>query len=127
MAQEVFSRLLVRQDELTGEYPSSLLWQTATNLCLNKIRDKRRHGEDTSEGLLDRIAGSHDEGSRLDARNMLDRLFGRHPASTRTIAVLHLYDGMTLEEVAKEVQLSVSGVRKRLRALKSTLVELEAV
>jgi DNA-directed RNA polymerase specialized sigma24 family protein len=28
-------------------------------------------------------------------------------------------DGLTLEEVAKEVSMSVSGVRKRLRSLKS--------
>ena len=33
---------------------------------------------------------------------------------------------MTLEETAREVGLSVSGVRKRLRALSSALQELEA-
>jgi len=33
---------------------------------------------------------------------------------------------MTLEETAREVGLSVSGVRKRLRGLSSVLHELEA-
>jgi DNA-directed RNA polymerase specialized sigma24 family protein len=46
--------------------------------------------------------------------------------STRTIAVLHLVDGMTYEEVAREVGLAVSGVRKRLRTLRAHLRELEA-
>ena len=39
--------------------------------------------------------------------------------------MLHLHDGMTLEEVAKEVGLSVSGVRKALRKLHERLRELE--
>ncbi len=34
------------------------------------------------------------------------------------MAVLHYVDGMTLEEVASHVGMSVSGVRKRLRLLK---------
>jgi RNA polymerase sigma-70 factor (ECF subfamily) len=42
------------------------------------------------------------------------------------MATLHFVDGLTLEEVAREVGMSVSGVRKRLRALRATLVELEA-
>ncbi|MFH1574116.1 MAG: sigma-70 family RNA polymerase sigma factor, partial [Acidobacteriota bacterium] len=33
-------------------------------------------------------------------------------------------DGLTLEQVASEVGLSVSGVRKRLRNLRHTLVEM---
>jgi len=37
------------------------------------------------------------------------------------MAVLHYVDGMTLEEVARETGYSVSGVRKRLRALRTTL------
>jgi RNA polymerase sigma-70 factor (ECF subfamily) len=60
-------------------------------------------------------------------RDLLSRLFGKHPESSRTIAVLHLIDGMTLEEVAHEVKMSVGGVRKRLRSLKNTLTELEAI
>ena len=64
--------------------------------------------------MLHRIAQRPD----LDAPLLLDWLFRRHPASTRTMAVLHYVDGMTLEQVARECGLSVSGVRKRLRALR---------
>ena len=56
---------------------------------------------------------------------MLARLFRREPASTRTMAFLHFVDGMTLAEVAGEVGMSVSGVRKRLRGLRASLKELE--
>jgi len=60
-------------------------------------------------------------------RDLLNRLFKKHPENSRTIAVLHYIDGMTLEEVAAEVNMSVGGVRKRLRSLKNTLIELEAL
>ena len=40
---------------------------------------------------------------------------------------MHLVDGMTLEEVAREARMSVSGVRKRLRTLRGRLQELEGV
>ena len=55
------------------------------------------------------------------------RLFRRDDGSTATMAVLHLVDGMTLEEVADEVGMSVSGVRKRLRRLRADLIELEGL
>ena len=71
------------------------------------------------------IAGMEDPEPRLDARAMLDRLFARHRDSTRTIAVLHFVDGLTLAEVAQEVGMSVSGVRKRLRGLRESLEKLE--
>ena len=37
------------------------------------------------------------------------------------MAVLHYVDGLTLEQVAAETGLSVSGVRKRLRKLRVDL------
>jgi RNA polymerase sigma-70 factor (ECF subfamily) len=39
------------------------------------------------------------------------------------MAVLHYVDGMTLAQVARACGLSVSGVRKRLRALRVTSPE----
>jgi RNA polymerase sigma-70 factor (ECF subfamily) len=56
---------------------------------------------------------------------MLERLFGVQRESTRTMALLHYVDGLTLNQVADEVGLSVSGVRKRLRGLRASLIELE--
>ena len=62
-----------------------------------------------------RGAAPHRRHQDQDAPLLLDRLFGRHPESTRTMAVLHHLDGMTLEQVARECGMSVSGVRRRLR------------
>lgn len=126
MMQNVFVRIYERRNSLDLTNPSSLLWNTATRLCLNRIRDKARRGVNVdSEELLLQIASVDDEADAYEAGNILTRIFSKEPESTRTIAVLHFVDGMTLEETAEAVGLSVSGVRKRLRTLQSKVKNLE--
>jgi RNA polymerase sigma-70 factor (ECF subfamily) len=134
--QDVFVSLIRSEDRLRDEAPGALLLRVATNVCLNKLRGEKRRPEDAHEDdeLALRIAQADDGGgdaeSRTLARSVLGKLFGSDDplaASTRSLAFMHLVDGMTLEEVAREARLSVSGVRKRLRGLKGRLAELEGV
>lgn len=127
IAQDVFVKILQNQNIMNITYPSSLLYRIATNLCLNRIRDNGRRGESTAGNMLGYIANVDDPMPRLEARSVLNFIFRRQQESTRTMAVLHYLDGMTLEEVAHEVGMSVSGVRKRLRNLRNTMEEKEAV
>jgi RNA polymerase sigma-70 factor (ECF subfamily) len=121
---DVFVQLLVNQDRLDDHAPSSLLYRIATNVCLNRIRSRRDADDDD---VLVRIAAAGDSADRLGARSVLRRLFGGHDESSATMAVMHLLDGMTLDEVATECGMSVSGVRKRLRRLRSSVAELGEV
>ena len=123
---DVFVQLLVHQRRLDDRAMSSLLYRIATNLSLNKIRSRARRPEDPNSEVLMKIAEATRTEERAHARSLLDRALRREPVSTATIAVMHLHDGMTLQEVADAVGLSVSGVRKRLRKLKSLVAELEA-
>ena len=122
---DVFVQLVRRKDTLEDRGCSSLLFRTATNVCLNRLRGQRRKPADPAGDLLARIASATEEVERGEARSLLGRLFARESESTATIAVLHLCDGLTLEETALEVGMSVSGVRKRLRKLRMTLESLE--
>jgi RNA polymerase sigma-70 factor (ECF subfamily) len=114
-------QILRRPELLQAEFASSLLYKIATNTCLNRLRGRARRAETRDEAVLLNIASEEDVAERSAAGRMLDRIFGRHPESTRVMAVLHFVDGLTLEEVAQETSLSVSGVRKRLRALKQAV------
>ena len=133
--QDVFVSVIRSEDRLHDEAPGALLLRVATNICLNRMRGDRRRPEDApgDDDLAQRIAqadGGGDAESRTLARSVLGKLFGSNDplaASTRSLAFMHLVDGMTLEEVARESRLSVSGVRKRLRGLKGRLAELEGV
>jgi RNA polymerase sigma factor (sigma-70 family) len=134
--QDVFVSLIRNEDRLRDEAAGALLLRVATNVCLNRLRGERRRPEDAhdDDDLALRIAQADDGGSdaesRTLARSVLGKLFGADDplaASTRSLAFMHLVDGLTLQEVARESRLSVSGVRKRLRGLKGRLAELEGV
>ena len=119
---DVFLELLRRESRLDVTSPVGLLLTTATHVCLNRLRSERRRPEDPDYDLLVRIASLDNDAESMSlARRALDRIFGGEPASTRLIAVLLYVDRLTLEEVAAEVGMSVSGVRKRLRRLKERL------
>jgi RNA polymerase sigma-70 factor (ECF subfamily) len=120
---DVFVEMIRHRERLHDRAPASLLLRAATNVCLNRLRYDRRHPEDPDDLLLLAIAAEPEDTleSRIGARRFLDRLFRDEPVSTRLIAVLHFVDRFTLEEVASEVGLSVSGVRKRLRGLQERL------
>lgn len=126
--QDVFVEVLRRHDRLDGASPAALLLRVATNVCLNRLRTQRRHPEDGEAALLATIA-SHlpSDESRAGARGLLNRIFERENESTLVMAVMHYVDRMTLEEVAGEIGLSVSGVRKRLRSLRARLPVAEGV
>lgn len=124
--QDVFVRVLVNQSRLDERGCSSLLYRIATNVCLNRMRSQRRRPEDPQSELLQQIAEVSGQEGAVEARSLLDRLLSREPESSAVIAVLHLHDGLTLDEVAQQVGLSVSGVRKRLRHLQEGLAALQA-
>jgi len=132
--QDVFVKLVENRQRLNENAPSSLLYTMATNHCLNMIRNNRRRvsaevpmDETSDMPSLDQIASLDDPQDQIANQSVLDRLFRHHPDSTRLIAVLHYHDGMTLEEVAETIGMSVSGVRKRLRHLRESLKTLQGV
>jgi RNA polymerase sigma factor (sigma-70 family) len=121
---DVFVELLRRGDRLEVDSPSSFLYCTATHVCLNKLRSRARRPEDPDDEVIQRIASIPDTQDRTLSAFSLARIFQREQPSTRAIAVAHLLDGLTLDEVAKEFGLSVSGVRKRLRMLRAHGLEI---
>ena len=123
--QDVFVELLRREKDLVHSAPSSLLYTIATNVCLNRIRTSKRRPQTRDDEILLTIAGDEGPEEQTLTGHFLGRLFAREPESTRTMAVLHYVDGLTLEETAHPVGMSVSGVRKRLRQLRQRSLELK--
>ncbi len=124
--QDTFVQLVRHGARLEERGTSSLLYTMATHVCLNALRSKRRRPEDAVvDEVLMRIACAHDALAESAGRLWLARVLGRVSPSTRAMAVMHLVDGLTHEEIAEAVGLSVSGVRKRLRALRGAVAELD--
>jgi RNA polymerase sigma-70 factor (ECF subfamily) len=122
---DVFVQLLRHGERLDLSRPASLLLRIATNTCLNRARSARRRPEDGVDARLLAIAAEVTPEHGWLARLHLGSALRDELRSTRLIAVLHHVDGLTLEEVAREVGMSVSGIRKRLRGLRARLEALE--
>ena len=116
--QEVFVKVLQKSDVLDDRAPSSLLYTIATNICLNELRrHKGRFVQDGNE-MLEMIAGIENHEELVLTGHFLEQLFETEKETTKTMAVLHYVDGYTLEQTAAMMEMSVSGVRKRLRGLR---------
>ena len=117
--QDVFVRIIESQCKIK-ELCSSLFYVTATRVCLNKIRsEKLRSGPDfekISETLSDNEAGEREK-EKIEASMVLEKIFESRDKKDYLIATLHFADGLTYDETAELVNMSVSGVRKRLRLL----------
>ncbi len=125
--QDVFVRVLKKQELLNDKAPSSLLYTIATNTCLNILRSNKRKPLNGRDEYLTEVAGWDNPEERIMASHFTDRLFTQEKESTKLIAVLHYVDGFTLEETAAQTGLSVSGVRKRLRGLRKKGLALKEV
>ncbi len=121
---DVFVALLRARERLDGDAPASLLMRMATNLCLNLLRGERRRPEDPGDAALLVIAADGEPGGRSIARVALGELLGPELESTRVMAVMHHVDGLTHEEVGREVGLSAEAVRKRLSRLRNRVAVL---
>ena len=119
--QEVFVKVLSNRDRLTDDYPSSLLYRIATNICLNRIRDNRKHDPMNYLDLLHHIHFPKGGESETSLKILLEYIFAREKDSTRTIAVMYFINGMTIKEIAGVLKLSTSGVHERLEKLRKRI------
>jgi RNA polymerase sigma-70 factor, ECF subfamily len=116
--QETFVRVLRSRDSLRADYPSSLLYRIATNVCLNVVRSARRKPEMQGGAVLECMPGRDNvEDFALNAV-LVEHVFAGVKPSTRRAAEIHYRENATLEETAERVGLSISGVRKRLDGLR---------
>jgi len=117
---DVFVNLLRAQPRLHGQYPSSLLYTMATNICLNRIRRNKRESlmDITVEG--ESLSFSTDEGfDQVEAEMILEAILKDESEMNRAICFMYHADGMTLKEIGEAVGLSTAGVHKRLEVFKS--------
>ena len=115
---DVFMNLLRSESRLHGQFPSSLLYTMATNICLNRIRDRKR--EILGDFPADEVKPCIDEGfEQVETEMVLELILKDESEMTRSICFMYHADGMTLKEIGEVVGLSVSGVRKRLTAFKN--------
>jgi len=114
---DVFVNLLQEKLRLHGRFPSSLLYTMATNVCLNRLRKKRRETAGNFSG--DEFSASDEGFAQVEAELLLEDILRDESETNRAIYFMYHSDGMALKEIGEAVGLSISGVRKRLESFKS--------
>jgi RNA polymerase sigma-70 factor (ECF subfamily) len=125
--QDVFVKVLRSGNRLDMRYPSSLLYRIATNTCLNILRDNRVEYLQSSKELINQIAIQETSEKRIIDQSITETIFAKEKESTRVIAYLFYVDGLSWQEIAQTVGLSVSGVRKRMRVFKEKMQKQKEV
>lgn len=123
--QDVFLRILESKDKIKNAC-ASLFYVTATRVCLNKIKSEKLRSGPDFEKIAQFMADdfSETEKEKIDAALAIEKIFEKRDHKDSLIATLHFVDGLTLEETAEEIGMSVSGVRKRIRELQKYSLKL---
>jgi RNA polymerase sigma-70 factor (ECF subfamily) len=124
LAQEAYLRLLrVERTELV-RMPRAYLYRIAVNLVSEfRLREQRElitYDSDALEEAAERAsdAGPDEQGDKVADAQQIDSVLGRLPPLYLAILVLRKRDGLSYQEIAQQLDVSIHTVKKYLaRAL----------
>lgn len=117
--QDVFVKVLQARETLDLESnPGALLYRIATHVCFNLLRSSKRRPEVADSDLILELAESQGSVTDPTDASFVKALLDSEEESTRLMATYHYIDGMTIEELAAEFNMSGSGIKKRLQNFK---------
>jgi len=131
-AEEVAQEAFVRAHRALGEFRgdaklSTWLYAITSRLCLNRLATGERRMARQGEDALLRLS---DAGPRPDAaleRRELEAALGRAiaelPEDRRIVVVLRDVEGLSYEEIAQVLELTLGTVRSRLHRARADLKE----
>jgi len=118
--QEVFVRYMGQLEQASQVgHPRAYLFRTATNHCLNRLRDRKPWEELDHESLLGPL-GADPAGLVEGRRRLLEKL-ERLTEEERLLVWLHFAEGMTQGEIAEVLSVSRKTVNKKLGELSRRL------
>jgi len=121
--QEVFVKLILHKDKIYGDCMSGLLYRIATNLCLNKLRTRRRRGPVESLEMAAAAIGQDVGPDEANCRALLERILQSEKEDVRQIAYMYYFDGIKIQKIAALMAISAAAVYKRLKKLRGRAKE----
>ena len=124
LAQEVYLRLLRMDAEKRVEKPLAYIYGIASNLVADYRSDSRRQREllrEEEENPEEGWESADDLAERLNLQQQLERAFARLPRTLALVLLAHKHRGLSYEEVAAELGLSVHTVEKYITQAKARI------
>lgn len=137
IAQEVFLRVYNQSQSYKPQAKfSTWLLKITKNLCLNRLRGKRRHPVvsfdspvETEEGKVPRDIPAPVQArpdvflERKELRDLIRKSIESLPPKQRMVVILAKYDNLPYQEIARVMGCSVTAVKLRLHRAKVRLKE----
>lgn len=121
LVQETFIRVWTKLPEFRKEAEvSSWIYRIAVNIALDHLRSEKRHPTSNDSALNSHTDGSDIEKSLLN-RELVSESLTALSAEHRTVIVLSLIHELSLNEIAKVLELSEGTVKSRLHYAKEHL------
>ena len=98
--------------------PTTWLFRSTTNTCLNWMRGRKRRREDLVDELPPVAAANDSVLEALEVKQLLDMLLAHEDEGTQAAVLYHVLDGMTHDEVGQLLGLTGAAVRKRIAGFK---------
>lgn len=115
LVQECFRRLVARKVPApeTIDEPGAYLVRTARNLLIDRARTAEARQHMAHHSFEEQDVAGPDPHAALEARDAMRRIqqaIARLKPQTRSIFLMHRFDGLRYEEIAAEKGISVKGV-----------------
>lgn len=89
------------------------LYRLTVNSCLRMARRRRRRAMEVDVGAVD-LPATGDFASTVDDRDQLDRALRQLEPDRRALVVMHIYLGLPLPEVARQLGIPLGTAKSRL-------------
>jgi len=120
-AQETFVRCYQARHRLrSGAKLSTWLFTIARNLCLDRLRYRKRHPTEALENVPEPVTISNEVGNR-EIATAIATAVAQLPEDQRTVVVLAEYHGLSYAEIAEVMNCSVKSVEALLYRAKHAL------
>lgn len=133
LSQEVFIRVFKSKETYRPTRPFRYwLFTILTNLCLNKIRDTKRHqtfsifpkDENHELNIEDsRNKSISDHFKQTEQKIAVREALNSLPANQKMVVILNKYEDLSYEEIGQSMKISVSAVKSLLFRARENLKE----
>jgi RNA polymerase sigma-70 factor (ECF subfamily) len=131
-AQDAFLKAYRSLSRFRGESTfGSWLYRVAANVCLDRLRRRKREKTDSWEGLveergddIERLMPSTPDGSAaLEDKDLVDRVLGCLSPEHRLILTLREVQGLDYRELTQTLDCSLDAVKSRLKRARQSFEE----
>ena len=124
IAQDVFVKIWNRKTSLDiKENIRSYLLQATRNTAINLLKKRQRLAYDEYPDLEDMTPNAQDHLQAGDMERSIRKAIEALPAACRTVFLLRRVEGLSLKEIATELQISVKTVENQLTKARKSLVQ----